>query len=124
MWCVCVSTKRRDTCHVCVFFWKLGCISVATLECAPLYSVFLKIGVNVRENVSDVSAVSGLSGRCSDCGCAACVSVRVFTSQASMMGGRGVGPPHPTGGLALCVGLASVCKKKRNVWNKIRGQDK
>ena len=29
-----------------------------------------------------------------------------------MMGGRGVGPPHPTGGLALCVGLASVCKKK------------
>ena len=28
-----------------------------------------------------------------------------------MIGRRGVGPPHPAGGLALCVGLASVCKK-------------
>ena len=45
------------------------------------------------------------------------------SSQASMIGRRGVGPPHPAGGLAMCVGLASVCKK-RNVWNKIRGQDK
>ena len=35
------------------------------------------------------------------------------SSQASMIGRRGVGPPHPAGGLALCVGLAPVCKKKR-----------
>ena len=29
--------------------------------------------------------------------------VDVHISQASMMGGRGVGPPHPAGGLALCL---------------------